>query len=366
MSDGAAIGLSVVLLALNAFFVGAEFALVSARRATIEPRAEEGGRLAKIALGAMERISLMMAGAQLGITICSLGLGYLGEPAVAHTIEPLFEAVGLPEGLLHPIAFAIALALVASLHVVLGEMVPKNIALAGPDRAAMALAPPLVLVVRVLHPFIALFNWIANVCLRAVGVEPRDEVTSAFTRDEVAGFVDESRREELLDPSEARVLVGALSFEERDARTVLLPLATLVTVPLEVTPSEVEALAADTGFSRFPVTGEDGGLIGYLHLKDALETEERHRLRPIARRWVRPLPPVRADAPLRAVLTTMQRSGAHLARVLDADDAVLGVVALEDVLEELVGEIRDESRAESDGGGAQRLKAVEVQARGRR
>ena len=345
MSDGAAIFTSVVLLALNAFFVGAEFALISARRATIEPRADEGNRLAKIALSAMERISLMMAGAQLGITICSLGLGYLGEPAVAHTIEPLFELVGLPDALVHPVAFAIALALVASLHVVLGEMVPKNIALAGPDRAAMALGPPLVLIVRVLHPAIALLNWTANVLLRLVGVDAKDEVTSAFTRDEVAGFVDESRREELLDPSEARVLVGALSFEERDARSVLLPLDTLETVPLDTTPSDVEALAARTGFSRFPVRADDGEeLIGYLHLKDALETEERHRLRPIARRWVRPLPAVEATSPLRAVLTTMQASGAHLARVRDADGAVLGVVALEDVLEELVGEIRDESQ----------------------
>jgi CBS domain containing-hemolysin-like protein len=343
MSDVAAILLSVVLLALNAFFVGAEFALVSARRATIEPRAEEGNRWARIALAAMERISLMMAGAQLGITICSLGLGYLGEPAVAHTIEPVFEAVGLPEGLLHPIAFAIALALVASLHVVLGEMVPKNIALAGPDRAAMVLAPPLTLIVRVLRPFIALFNWIANVCLRAVGVEPRDEVASAFTRDEVAGFVEESRREGILEETEERLLIGALQFEERDARSVLLPFAALETVGVAVTPAEVEALASRTGYSRFPVS-EAQGLTGYLHLKDALEIEDRHRNRPIARSWIRPLAVVRDTDGLRAVLTTMQRSNAHLASVRDAGGTPLGVVAFEDVLEELVGEIRDETQ----------------------
>lgn len=136
-----AIGLTVVLLALNAFFVGAEFALISARRSSIEPRAEEGSRPARVALYAMEHVSLMMAGAQLGITICTLGLGVLGEPAIAHLLEVPFEDAGLPSALIHPVAFVIALGLIGFLHVVLGEMVPKNIALAGPDRSALVLAP---------------------------------------------------------------------------------------------------------------------------------------------------------------------------------------------------------------------------------
>jgi CBS domain containing-hemolysin-like protein len=345
MSDGGAIGLSIVLLALNAFFVGAEFALISARRSAIEPKAEEGGRAARIALGAMERVSLMMAGAQLGITVCSLGLGYLGEPAIAHTLEGPFGTIGIPEALVHPVAFAIALSLIGFLHVVLGEMVPKNIALAGPDRAVLVLAPPLVLVVRVLRPAIAALNWVANAILRLVGVTPKDEVTSAFTRDEVAGLVEESRREGLLDPDEERLVVGALKFEERDARAVLLQLDGLETVSPQVTPAELEQIAARTGYSRFPVA-RDGRLVGYLHLKDVLEFEDRHRNRPIAESWIRPLPAVRATDRLRAVLATMQRSGAHLARVRSPENGgTLGVVALEDVLEELVGEIRDEAGA---------------------
>jgi CBS domain containing-hemolysin-like protein len=343
MSTTWAIGVSLVLLALNAFFVGAEFALVSARRSEIEPRAAAGGRAARTTLRAMEHVSLMMAGAQLGITICSLGLGYLGEPAIAHALEGPFEAIGLPEGLIHPVAFAIALTLIGFLHVVLGEMVPKNIALAGPDRAALALAPPLTVLVRALRPAIALLNWIANRTLRLVGVEPRDEVASAFTRDEVAGFVEESRREGILEETEERLLIGALQFEERDARSVLLPFAALETVGVAVTPAEVEALASRTGYSRFPVS-EAQGLTGYLHLKDALEIEDRHRNRPIARSWIRPLAVVRDTDGLRAVLTTMQRSNAHLASVRDAGGTPLGVVAFEDVLEELVGEIRDETQ----------------------
>jgi CBS domain containing-hemolysin-like protein len=345
MSDVLALGIGLLLLALNAFFVGAEFALISARRSTIEPRAQEGSRRARTALRAMENISLMLAGAQLGITICSLLLLAVVEPALAHLLEAPFEAIGIPEGLLHPIGFVIALVLVGLAHVVLGEMVPKNIALAGPERSALVLAPPLVLLVRMLEPAIRSLNWIANRLLRLFGVPVRDEVASAFTRDEVAGLVAESRREGLLDPMEERLLVGALKFEERDARSVLLPDDRLETLPVDVTPAEVEQAAARTGFSRFPVRGEDSSLIGYLHLKDALEIKDVHRNRPIARGWIRPLPKVALTAPLRSVLATMQRSGAHMAEAVDDEGASQGVVALEDVLEEIVGEVRDESRA---------------------
>ncbi len=342
MSTGSAIALSVVLLGANAFFVGAEFALVAARRTTIEPRAQAGSWSAKTTLRAIENVSLMMAAAQLGITICSLGLGYLGEPAIAHVIEGPLESAGIPSGFVHPIAFAIALAIVSFLHVVIGEMVPKNLALAGPDRAALALGPPLALVVRVLRPAIVGLNAIANATLRLVGIAPQDEVTSAFTRDEVAGLVDESRREGLLDPHEGRLLIGALKFEDRDARSVLLPAANLVTVPQTVTPAELEKLAAQTGYSRFPVR-RDEDVIGYLHLKDVLEFKDQHRNRPIAQSWIRPLPTVRHTDRLRAILSRMQQSGAHLARVADDHGTTAGVVALEDVLEELVGEIRDEA-----------------------
>jgi CBS domain containing-hemolysin-like protein len=189
MADLLGVLLIVLLLGANAFFVGSEFALISARRDRLEALAEQGKKSAVTVIRAGENLSLMLAGAQLGITICSLGLGYLGEPAIAHALEGPFESAGIPESLVHPFAFAIALGLIGYLHVVLGEMVPKNLALAGPDRAALALAPPLAIVVRVLHPFIALLNWIANRVLRLAGVTPKDEVTSAFTRDDVFGIV---------------------------------------------------------------------------------------------------------------------------------------------------------------------------------
>lgn len=345
MSDWVGLPLTALLLCVNAFFVGAEFALISARRTMIEPRAEEGWRRARTTLWAMEHVSLMLAGAQLGITIASLLLGYLSEPAIAHLLEGPFAAAGLPEQMLHPVAFVLALAVVTLLHVVLGEMVPKNIALAGPDRAALWLAPPLVVVVRVLHPVIWLLNRAANLVLRAVGVQPRDEVTSVFTRDEVAGLVTESREGGFLDEREGELLLEALEFDEHDVSSVMIPLSRVTVLPVGVTPAEAEATAV-RGFSRFPLLARDGSLQGYVHVKDLLETDAERREQPIDAARVRPLPVVPADDALRSVLTTMQRDGAHLAAVRDAaaGGAVVGIVTLEDVLSELVGQIRDDSR----------------------
>ena len=222
-SDLFGVLLAVVLLALNAFFVGAEFALLSARRSQIEPRAQEGSRAARTTLRAMERVSLVMAGAQLGITICSLGLGAIGEPAVAHLIEPLFHAAHLPDDLLHPVSFVVAMSIVVYLHVVLGEMVPKNIALAGPDRAALVLSPPMMAIVTVLRPVIAVMNFLANGILRLLGIEPKDEVSSSFTREQVAALVEESRGEGLIEAEEYDRLAGALGFTEKTVPTVLMP-----------------------------------------------------------------------------------------------------------------------------------------------
>jgi CBS domain containing-hemolysin-like protein len=343
MSDALGLALTAVLLLLNAFFVGAEFALISARRSTIEPKAAAGSRPARITLRAMENVSLMMAGCQLGITICSLALGALSEPAIAHLLEVPFAAAGVPEAFVHPIAFVIALSLVTFLHVVLGEMVPKNIALAGPDRTALVLAPVLTVVVKVLYPVIWLLNSMANGVLRLIKVPPKNEVTSAFTRDEVAGLVAESRQVGHLDVQEEKLLMGALTFDDHDLTSVLIPLDQVATLPATVTPARAERVAS-RGFSRFPVTAGDGTLTGYVHIKDLLETDSDRRLQPITPDLIRALITVRRTDPIRQVLATMKDTGAHLAIVADDAGDAIGIVALEDVLEELVGQIRDDSR----------------------
>lgn len=343
MSTPQALVLAVVLLGLNAFFVGAEFALISARRTQIEPRAAAGSRMARSTLRAMENVSLMMAGAQLGITVCSLGLGALGEPAVAHLLEPALAATGAPDGLLHPVAFTIALIIVVFAHVVIGEMVPKNLALAQPERAALLLGPILALIVALLRPFVVALNTIANAVLRLLRVDPQDEVTSTFTSDQVAALIEESRRAGMLDPDEYRLLAGALGFQERTIDRVVMPLETLTTVSRTASAAWVETRCADTGYSRFPVLDEHGSLAGYLHLKDILQADLHDRGRPLAQDWIRPLATLRRDDLLHDALKTMQSQGAHMARV-DDDSGGAGIVMLEDVLEELVGEIRDASR----------------------
>ncbi len=338
--------LTLVLLAANAFFVGAEFALVSARRTMIQPRAAAGSRAAKVTLRAMENVSLMMAGAQLGITICSLALGSLSEPAIAHLLEVPFDAVGVPGALLHPVAFAIALSLITYLHVAFGEMVPKNIALAEPERTALALGPPLVLIVRLLHPLIWLLNVVSNGVLRAARVEPRDDIASAFTRDEVADLVAESSAGGMLERREGELLRDALAFDVHDVASVMLSMDSVVTMPASVTPARGEQIAAG-GYSRYPViSGEQ--LVGYVHVKDLVHIDPADpdaRQRPIPRSVIRPLPDVSDTDALPAALSSMQAATAHLALVRSAAGDAVGVVTLEDVLEVLVGQIRDDSRS---------------------
>ncbi|MDP9822481.1 hemolysin family protein [Nocardioides massiliensis] len=347
MSDYTALLLAIFLLVANAFFVGAEFALISARRSQIEPRAAAGSRVARTTLRAMEQVSLVMAGAQLGITVCSLGLGAVGEPAVAHLMEPLFAALGVPDHLVHPVAFMIALTLVVYLHVVLGEMVPKNIAIAGPERSALLLGPPMMVVVTIIKPLVVALNATANGILRLLRVEPRDEIASAYTREEVEAMVDESRQEGTLADEEYERLAGALGFTGRQVADVALPVETLQSVHRGARVMDLEAACAATGYSRFPVVGDDDELVGYLHIKDALEVDPERRTRTIDDKWVRPFANIRPVDTLSEALQTLRAKGAHMGRVVEADGQVRGLVMLEDVLEELVGEIRDATRADA-------------------
>jgi len=339
MSSGTALVIGLVLLAANAFFVGAEFAIMSARRSRVEPLAETSRR-ARTVLWAMEHATLMMACAQLGITVCSTGIGAVAEPAIARLVEgPLIE-LGLPAASAHVVGFAVALALVIYLHVVLGEMVPKNLAVTSPERAAMWFGPPLVAISRVLSPLIRGLNELANLLLRIVGVEPKSEVTSAFTAEEVAAIIERSQQEGVLQ-DELGLLTGALEFSAKDAAEVMVGDENLVTLDHGVSPAEVETVVAQTGFSRFPVRNPDGVVHGYIHIKDALYADGPAREEPIPRWRVRALPVVAPSAEIEDVLAVMQRTGTHLARVRGEDGTVRGVIFLEDILEELVGEVSD-------------------------
>ncbi|MEV4598272.1 hemolysin family protein [Amycolatopsis sp. NPDC049253] len=341
MTDWLNIALVVVLLLANAFFVGAEFTLISSRRDRLEALLEQGKTRARIVINASRHVSRMLAGAQLGITICSLLLGRLGEPAVAHRLSGFFDLFGLPEQLLHPISFAIALAFITMLHVLIGEMVPKNLAIAEPERLALWLVPAHVAWVKLASPVIWFLNLVANSFLHLVKVEPKDELETAYTSDELAELLSESRREGLLEQSEHQRLSQTLSSVAKTVSDVLVPTAQLTTLPCGPTLGDVERAVSSTGFSRFPVCTDDGTLTGYIHVKDVLDLVGQSPDTSVPDSKTRPLTELRADARLDVALSAMRKEGSHLARALDAAGKAVGVVALEDLVEEYVGTVRD-------------------------
>ncbi|MFB8757820.1 hemolysin family protein [Streptomyces nigra] len=328
--------IGLLTLVVNAFFVGAEFALISVRRSQIEPYAEQGDRRAKSVMWGLQHVSALLAAAQLGITLCTLVLGIVAEPAIAHLLEPVFHAVGVPEGAGHAVSFVIALTLATYLHMLLGEMVPKNIALAEPVRSALLLGPPLVTLSRALRPVIFTINAFANALLRLLRVETKDEVTATFSDSELARMVRDSGEAGLIDERARERLHDALELGRRPVRDVVLPLERVVYAHVGVTPEELERLSAQSGFSRFPVVDTGRRIVGYLHVKDALDATPRDV--PFQIRDMRAIARVRESTPLDDVLTAMRGSRTHLAAVLGDDGRLAGLVTMEDVLRELFGQ----------------------------
>lgn len=353
MNSFLAILLGILLIGANAFFVGAEFALISARRDRLEALAEQGRTSAVTVIRAGEQLPAMLAGAQLGVTVASLLLGRMAEPAVAQLLRTSLQLTGMHPALLHTLAFVGALALVVILHVLLGEMVPKNIALAGPERTAMLLVPAYLPYVRAARPIIVLYNKCANAVLRVLGVQPKEELDMTVSTVELSEMIADSLSEGLLDHEEHSRLTRALRLRTRVVGDVAVPLINVHAVSVAAVGSgptigAVEAALAQTGYSRFPVVDRDGNYIGYLHIKDVLALgDDPHTVIDLA--LVRALPRVPTSLGLPDALSRMRRSNSHLALVT-ADDAfpeggfqgeVVALVALEDLVEDLVGTMRD-------------------------
>lgn len=334
----------VVLLLGNAFFVAGEFAVMSARRSQIEPLADEGNKRAKVALYAMEHVSVMLAVCQLGITVCSLLILNISEPAIHHLLaEPMIH-LGIAESAADTAAFLIALVLVTFLHVTFGEMVPKNISVSVADKAVLLLAMPLVVVSKVLKPIIVLLNGMANIVLRAFGIEPKDEVSSSYTADEVRSIIDTSSEEGTLDEDNALRLTKALEFSSVTARSCMVPLDDLFTLEWgQTTAREFEKKVGKTGFSRMLIT-KDELPVGYWHVKDVMLIDDAHSTQPLLDLPLHPLGLLGQDTEIEAALEEMRQEGNHLSVVVDDSGAALGVVFLEDVIEVLVGEITDTTR----------------------
>ena len=333
--------LIVVLLLLgNAFFVAGEFSLIAARRTVIEPQAAFSKR-ARLALAAMAQIPLMIAGAQLGVTVCSLGLGAIAEPALAGVLTHVLDVVHLPDSFAHPVAFVCALIVVVFAHTVIGEMVPKNLTLVGPEVAVLWLGPPMLWFCVGTRPLLVFMRWASRQVLRIWRIEAADAVKTVYTAEELAGLVAQARTEGLLDSDEHARITGALALHERTAAEAMRPWATVTTVTDDVSPAELEALATRTGLSRFPVVQRGTRRVaGFVHIKDVLAVTGAARREPVPATSIRPLPVVPPDRRLAEALLAMRRERRHIVLVTDGR-APLGLLTLYDVLRAVVGGQRD-------------------------
>jgi CBS domain containing-hemolysin-like protein len=332
-----------ILLFINSFFVAAEFAVISARRSQIEPRADAGSRAAKSVLWAMEHAPLMLATSQLGITVASLLILNVSEPAIHRLLEVPLDLTGWAEGTITAISFVIALLLVSFLHVVFGEIVPKNLSFSVPDRAALILAPPLVFIATILRPVILALNALAAAILRLFRVQPRSEANSVYTLGEVATIVAHSTKEGVLVDSSG-ALTAAFEFTDKKVKDVAIGVASLVTLPEDATPADVEKAVAQRGFSRYILLDEGGEPSGYVHLKDVIDLVDDEFTEPVPPKRIRQLISIFRETDLEDALATMRRSGVHVARAFDESGATQGVLFLEDIIEELVGEVQDATR----------------------
>jgi CBS domain containing-hemolysin-like protein len=329
----------VLLLLANGFFVAAEFAYITARRNVLE---QTQGRSAHIAVRLNKDLSLSLAAAQLGITMASLVLGAVAEPAVASIFELLFGFLPLSESVIHGISLVIALLIVVFLHMVIGEMAPKNIAISAPERTALTLALPFRGFILLFRPLIAVLNASANGVLRLFGVRPTDALEVGHSAEDLAVIIGTGRREGVIEDFAHRLLTGAIIFGDLDTSEVMVPRPDIVAAPLETPVSGIQELMRVTGHSRIPIyEGDLDSVVGLIHVKD-LMTDEIDRDAPLRPERLRNPLVVPETAPLRSVLDEMRQARLHLAIVVDEHGSTAGIIAMEDIAEELVGEISDE------------------------
>jgi CBS domain containing-hemolysin-like protein len=341
MSPTWAILVSLLLLAANAFFVAAEFALVASKRYRLEHAAAEGSRAARAALDGTRELSLMLAGAQLGITLCSLGLGALAEPALEHLISPLLHAVGLPDVPSHVIALLIALVLVTFLHLVVGEMMPKSWAITHPERSATLLALPFRAFTRVVRPGLNALNGLANLTLKAVGVQPQDQLAQAHGPQEMNILLERSEAEGLIEAEQTALLTSMLRLQEKKVSDVLIPDDQLVTVTPLSGAADIEAASRHSGRSRLAVVGPDGVVAGVVHVRDAIRATTAGQDASAADLMDKPFT-LSSTVTVTDAVSAMRAGRAQLAMVTK-DGRRAGFVAMEDLLEQVIGEFDDET-----------------------
>jgi len=338
-----ALVIGVGLLIANGLFVATEISLLACRRTRIEEAAEEGDVRARRAMKALTELSVTFSGAQLGITMCSLGLGVVAEPAVAALLAGWFGATALPAAVVPVLSFVLATSLVVFFHMVVGEMAPKNLALARAERVALSLARPFGWFVTALRPLILLLNGAANLLVRLVRVEPVDEHKLVHTPDELSLALAESRAVGTIAGEDAGVMSAVLRLATIDAEAAMTPRVDLHALPDSATLPQVLELAAETGHTRVPVFHDDiDHIVGLVHVKDVLIRDDVEAAVLTVADILRSIPAVPESQDLEQLLRDMLDDRSHAVLVVDEFGGTAGMLTLEDVLEELVGEIADE------------------------
>ena len=348
MSTGVALLISLVLLVLNGFFVAAEFAIIAAKRHRLEERAAEGHRAARAAVEASRQISLMLAGAQLGITLCTLGLGAIAKPAVAYLLQPIFFRIGVPEQAAYGVSVVLAVSLVVFLHMVVGEMAPKSWAISHPESSALMLAVPFRAFTIVVRPLLWVMNSLANLLLRMGGVDPVDTLGNAQTPADLQLLLAQSYEHGVLEDADHQILSGTLRLAEETVATVMFPPEQAVTIPRASTAADVERISLSSGRSRLFViepVGRTGHqrIRGLVHVREAILASAQGRGDAPLGDLLQPVASLPANLPLIDAVSHLRQQRAQLALVRDEQGRVVGMVSMEDILEQILGEFDDES-----------------------
>jgi len=336
---------SIVLVVLaNGFFVAAEFALVGVRRSRIEALAESGDRSAKRLLGILDDLNAYLSASQLGITLASLALAIIGEPTIAHLLEGPLSRLSIPATFQHVIAFIIAYAILTSIHIVFGEQAPKLVGLERAERVAMWSALPMEIFYKLFSWPIRLLDWASARVVRPFGMHATSAHASIYTEDEIRQLINASRQSGHLEEDEQQLINRVFDFSDAEVREAMIPRTTVAALPVTATLQEVEEAFCESGYSRLPVYREHlDNIVGVLFMKDimpCLKTSGRTEFNLEAMLHQPMFIP--ATARLGSVLAQMQAARTHLAFVIDEHGGIEGILTLEDLLEEIVGEINDE------------------------
>lgn len=334
--------LVIFLIAMNGFFVAAEFACVKIRPSRLETLIQEGSRQAKYAKKLTDHLDASLSVTQLGITLASLGLGWVGEPAVATLILPITHAIGLDDVIGHTISLALAFSIITGMHIVLGELTPKTMAIQNVEKIMLSVALPMLVFHRVMYPFVWLLNHVANWVAHRMGFHTASEGDDAHTEEEIRLLMEESHRQGLIDDTEVDFVDNVFDFTDLNVREIMTPRTDMVCLYLEDTMDENLHIILEEQLTRYPICREDKDhIVGFLHVKDLMRVMAEGR-KPNLRRLARKALIVPESMDVSVLLKTMQKQRSQMAIVVDEYGGTAGMVTIEDIVEEIVGDIQDE------------------------